>query len=386
VFPPLIQPEKFCVLCVSFLLLAMIEKVEKLANLVRSKILGGKILSANLSDKHNPHFAKILVQTYTNKRIAVTTELQTETAENLLTTSLLWFCELGKLKTKSAESIWIVSNQSAKLSKICTALSFDWQKKIRIFDCALIEKSFEFADVKKIKPAKISTGKIAEKIIELSPAEIQINGANLTFKGLPFAKIKGEKCRFGVENQTESLTEKNRQNLLQLIENIRLYRTYNSPNKHHIFYKLLPEAWLESILRNDISQLDANLILSPIHNQFRVSAEQIDLLAIRKDGRIVIIELKVSSNSEHLFQAVDYWQELEKQRLAGNLKGVFGDLEIADSPCLVYLVAPRSSFHKEFDFLASTISNEIELYRFDINENWRKNVRVLSGQQIANTG
>ena len=199
---------------------------------------------------------------------------------------------------------------------------------------------------------------------------------------MPFAKIKDEKCWFGVENQTLLSIENNWQNLVQLIENIRLYRIHNSLNKHHLFYKSLPEAWLESILRADISVLDSNVILSPIHNQFRASAEQIDLLAIRKDGRIVIIELKVSRNSEHLFQAVDYWQEIEKQRLAGNLKGLFGDLQIAELPCLVYLVAPRSCFHKEFDFLADTISNEIELYRFDINENWRKNVRVLDRRKI----
>jgi hypothetical protein len=360
----------------------MIEKAEKIANLVRSKILGGKILSISLSDKYNAHFAKILVQTYTNKRIAIIAELQNETAENLLTSSLLWFYELEKLKTKSAESIWIVSNQSAKLSKICSALTQDRQKKIRIFNNNLVEKYFEFADVKKVKFAENSTNKFAEKIIELSPDEIQINGANLTFKGLPFAKIKGENCWFGIENQPELLTENNRQNLLQLIENIKLYRRHNSPNKHHIFYKMLPEAWLESILRNDISQLDANIVLSPIHNQFRASNEQIDLLAIRKDGRIVIIELKVSRSREHLFQAVDYWQEIEKQRLAGNLNGLFGDLEIANLPCLVYLVAPRSCYHKEFDLLASTVSDEIEIYRFDINENWRKNVQVLEQQKI----
>jgi hypothetical protein len=360
----------------------MTEKAEKIANLVRSKILGGKVLSVSLSDKHNAHFAKILVQTYTNKRVAVVAELQAETAENLLTTSLLWFHELEILKTKSAEHIWIVSTQAAKLTKICTALKPDWQQKIRVFDNDLHEKFDEFAAMKKAKLEKILTNNIAAKIIELSPDEIQINGANLTFKGLPFAKIHGEKCWFGIENQTELLAENNWQNIVQLIEKIRLYRSYNSPNKQHIFYKMLPEAWLESILRNDILQLDSNLVLSPIHNQFRASAEQIDLLAIRKDGRIVIVELKVSRNTEHLFQAVDYWQELENQRLAGNLQGLFGSLEIADLPCLVYLVAPRSSFHKDFNFLASTISDKLELYRFDINENWRKNVQVLERRKV----
>jgi hypothetical protein len=360
----------------------MMEKAEKIAKLVRSKILGGKVLSIKLSDKNNAHFAKILVQTYTNKRVAVIAELHNETAENLLTTSLLWLHELGKLKTKSAEHIWIVSNQALKLAKICSALTQDWQQKLRIFDTDLKEIFVEFSDVKKTRIDEIPINNIAEKIIELSPDEIQSNGVNLTFKGLPFAKIKDAKCWFGVENQTELLTENNWQNVIQLIENIKLYRKHNSPNKHHFLYKILPEAWLESILRNNISQLDSNIILSPIHNQFRASAEQIDLLAIRKDGRIVIIELKVSRNSEHLFQAVDYWQEIEKQRLAGNLKGLFGDLEITDSPCLVYLVAPRTCFHKNFDFLASTVSNEIELYRFDIKENWRKNVRVLERRKI----
>jgi hypothetical protein len=360
----------------------MIEKAENIAKLVRSKILGGKVLSITLSDKTNAHFAKILVQTYTNKQIAVIAELQNETAENLLTTSLLWFEKLGKLKTKSAESIWIISNQAAKIAKICDALTQAWQQKVRVFDNNLKEIFAEISDVKKAKNLEVSNSKIAKKIIELSPDEIQINGENLTFKGLPFAKINDEKCRFGVESQMEIINEKNWQNVIQLIENIRLYRKHNSPNKHHVFYKMLPEAWLESILRNDISNLDSNIILSPIHNQFRASAEQIDLLAIRKDGRIVIIELKVSRNSEHLFQAVDYWQEIEKQRLAGNLHGLFGDLEIANQPCLVYLVAPRTCFHKEFDFLASTITHEIELYRFDIKENWRKNVRVLERRKI----
>lgn len=360
----------------------MIEKAEQIASFVRSKILGGKILSIKLSDKRNAHFAKILIRTYTNKRVAVIAELQNETAENLLAISLLWFDELKKLKTKFAESIWIVSNQSVKLAKLCSALTQDWQSKFCIFDNSLVEKIDSFSPIKKVNFAEHPINKIAEKIIHLSPSEIQINGVNLTFKGLPFAKIKAENCWFGIENQSKLLTENNWQKLVQLIENIRLYRKHNSLNKHHIHYKMLPEAWLESILRNDISQLDSNLILSPIHNQFHTSGEQIDLLAIRKDGRMIIIELKVSPNREHLFQAVDYWQEIEKQRLAGNLKNLFGSLEIADLPCLVYLVAPHSCFHKEFDFLANTISNEIDLYRFDINENWRKNVQVLERRKI----
>lgn len=360
------------------------EKAEKIANLVRSKILGGKVLSIQLSDKYNPHFAKILVQNFQNKRIAVVVELFTESSENLLTYSLLWFYELEKLKTKSAEKIWIISPNSPKLAGLCAVLKDEWQQKIRVFDMQLHEIFEDFSEVKKVrlnKPPKINLK--AQEIISFAPKEIQIQGNNLAFNGLPFVKFGKDKTWFGIEYQRQILNENAWKELTQLVENLALYRQYNSPNKSHAFYKLLPEAWLESLLRNDISVLDANLILSPLHNQFRASSEQIDLLALRKDGRLVIIELKVSPNREHLFQAVDYWHEIEKQRIAGNLKGLFGKLKIADEPGLVYLVAPHSCFHKDFDFLAKMVSDELEIYRFDINENWRKKVKVIERKSLS---
>lgn len=359
------------------------EKAQKIANLARSKILGGKVLSIKLSDKYNPHFAKILIQNFQNKRIAVVAELYDETAENLLTYSLLWFYELEKLKTKSADKLWIISPHAPKLAKLCFALKEEWQQKIRVFDMQLNEVFEEFSEVKRVKLAKSPKISLkAEEIVSLSPNEIQIQGNNLTFNGLPFIKIGKEKTWFGIENQRRIFIESNRKEFIQLLENLQLYRRHDSPNKSHALYKLLPEAWLESILRNDISILDANLILSPLHQQFRASSEQIDLFAIRKDGRLVIIELKVSPNREHLFQAVDYWQEIEKQRVAGNLKGLFGKLEIAGAPSLIYLVAPHSCFHKDFEFLAKTVSEELEIYRFDINENWREKVKVIERRKI----
>ena len=359
------------------------ERAEKLANLARSKILGGKLLSLKYSDKNNPHFAKIILQNYQKKRVALVTTLVDESAENVLTYSLLWFHSLEKLKTKKAEKLWIISNQPAKLAKLCGALKEEWQGKIRIFDTELSENFDDIREIKKVKltkPAKLS--ETAKRIISLAPQNVQLQGLNLTFNGLPFVKFGKDKTWFGAENQGQILTESNWHELVQIVENMMVYRHSNSQNRHHIFYKMLPEAWLESILQRDISLLDANIILSPLHNQFRASSEQIDLLALRKDGRLVIIELKVSPNREHLFQAVDYWQEIEKQRLAGNLKGLFGDLKIINQSSLVYLVAPHSCFHKDFEFLAKTVSKEIEIYRFDLNENWRKRLKIVERKKI----
>ncbi|MFH4247079.1 hypothetical protein WAI89_20205, partial [Acinetobacter baumannii] len=89
--------------------------------------------------------------------------------------------------------------------------------------------------------------------------------------------------------------------------------------------------WLESILRRNIGLIDANLILSPIYNQFRTASAKIDLLALRRDGRLVIIELKTSPDRETVFQAADYWRRIELQRRRGELARhrLFDDLEIA---------------------------------------------------------
>jgi hypothetical protein len=39
-------------------------------------------------------------------------------------------------------------------------------------------------------------------------------------------------------------------------------------------------------------------------------------------------------------------------------------------------------FHRAFDTLARMIRPEIELYRFDINEDWRAGVRVMRRARV----
>ena len=76
-----------------------------------------------------------------------------------------------------------------------------------------------------------------------------------------------------------------------------------------------------------------------------------------------------------IFQAADYWRKIELSRRKKNLQNsrIFGDLEISDAPAIVYLVAPTLSFHRDFSFFAKTIFPEIEIFRFNLNENWREN-------------
>ncbi len=55
---------------------------------------------------------------------------------------------------------------------------------------------------------------------------------------------------------------------------------------------------------------------------------------------------------------------------------------ISDESPLVYLVAPLLRFHRAFNHLARVVSPEIEIYRFDINEDWRASVRVMRRARV----
>ena len=117
-----------------------------------------------------------------------------------------------------------------------------------------------------------------------------------------------EKAWFGVGRSRRPLTQDSWEDLVELVGELAAYRTAEPPTKRHLHYRTASEAWLEAILRRDITSLDANLILSPIYNQFRSSSDKIDLLALRRDGRLVVIELKTQPDREMVFQAADYWR------------------------------------------------------------------------------
>jgi hypothetical protein len=185
------------------------------------------------------------------------------------------------------------------------------------------------------------------------------------------------------------LGEENWPQLAKLLDELARHRRADAADTRHAFYRAAPEAWLESILRRDITRLDPGLVVSPLHAQFRAPHERggarpVDLLALRRDGRLVVIELKVSEDAALPLQGADYWRRVEAHRRGGGLARarLFGDLEIADEPPLVYLVAPLFRFHRAFRTLARMVAPDIETYRFRINEDWRAGVRTMRRARV----
>lgn len=377
--------------------LSRIKKAEKIAQIIGQNFPEINIVRVELNQE-NGRFAQIFLE---NATLVLSDVAENLTPEILLSTACLLHAKFSARKKNPIKNIWILAEkkQAKRLQKLHTLLRESWKNTVLIKE--ILASKTEIKDLPSLKISDLWRGKAKEmklsetlkisrtarKIIEFAPAEIDVvfsnQGETLRFHGLPFARVRKvfqeELLFFGIEKNRRILTDENFDEFLEVIENLRNFRRFDSPNKRHHYYTLAPEAWLESILRKNIGLLDGNLILSPLYHQFRAERDKIDLLALRKDGRLVVIELKTSPDREMIFQAAEYWRKIEFQRRKGSLQkaNLFGKLKIADKPAICYLVAPTLSFHRDFRFLQNTISPEIEIFRFDLNENWREKICIL---------
>ncbi len=398
--------------------LARFEKANEIARLVVAETRGAKLLKVALNVE-NGRLAQIIIEHKNGNQIAVLSDVSAAASpENLIVAAIFRLARLRKRKKNPVEILWIIAEKkrAKNMQNLHALLRNDWRGRIEIFEILREDAKIQTGEnaplnhsLKKLEilnlddlwrgkpkknqsPANDSTSRAALEIVRLAPENIDVvsvgQGETLRFSGLPFARVRRvggkEKVWFGVGKKRQILGEKNLPEFAALVEELKIHRRFDAANKRHEFYRLAPEAWLESVLRRDIKLLDANLILSPVYNQFRAGRDKIDLLAARLDGRLVVVELKTFPDREMIFQAADYWRKIEFLRRKGNLQStkIFGDLKISDEPPLVFLAAPFLSFHRDFDFLAQTVAKEIEIYRFDLNENWRESLKVVRRKRI----
>ncbi len=372
-----------------------------------TKIFPEYKLSRLALNVENGRLAQIFLRDPRGVDVAVMADVTaTMIHEAVMTTAMLWREKLQSRK-KPINKIWIAGErkQIRNVRKLVGLFHQNVAARFRIFEVAddagrptvkeLQRPEFRTLWREKAKkitlPAEIRPSRTAERILGLSPLATDVifskQGETIRFLGLPFARVRtvagDEKAWFGIDRNRSQLNESSWGELVELVRQLGVYRSADTPNKRHEFYRASPEAWLESILRRNIKQLDANLILSPIYNQFRASADKIDLLAIRRDGRLVIIELKTSPDRETVFQAADYWRKIELQRRRGELTRIraFGEMKIQDKPALVYAVAPALSFHRDFGYFAQALRPEIEMWRFELREDWRSEIKILTRRE-----
>lgn len=366
-------------------------------------------------------FARILLVNPRGKTIAVCSlVLEKTNIEKLLAHSILWLIKLEE--RRKITELWLLTEENAAkdLTKLCALLRDGLRQKIKVFarvsqneispenakaqnEEEILQRieSLSFSDLWREKPRKLKRPAVpelsetAQKIVELAPDAIDAvrsrGGETLRFFGLPFLRIREflseETAWFGIEGKRKRvLDEASLPDFEKLLADLHEHRRADVRDRKNFLHRAAPESWLEAILRRDVSRLDPNLRLAPLHAQFRLSNRKgaLDLLALRTDGRLVVIELKTAPDREMIFQAANYWRQIELQRRCGNLQkiGLFDDLEISNDLPLIYLVAPLMSFHHEFEVLAGAVSSEIEIWRFDLNEDWRNGIRVARRERV----
>lgn len=351
------------------------------------------------------------------ERIAVTAIVAASDPRNvdsLFSSALLWFARVrDRSRRPYVEKLWLVVERNilTGTKQRHVLLNDDLRQRIELF---VIDEAWENLTGKRPierrelwrrrlvnlpnRPSAPETRR-AREICMQSPNAIDVirarQGETLRYHGLPVARVRcvmgSERVWFGIDGaQRILLGDRSREDWLKLWQDLETYRAAKVSDPRHWLYRAAGEAWLESILRRDISKLDPGLIIAPLHAQFRtargtgIAARPIDLLALRHDGRLAVIELKVTEAREHVFQGVDYWRRVEAHRRRGHIAAarLFDDRPIADESPLVYLVAPMLRFHPSFATLARTIAPDIEIYRFDINEDWRTGVRVMRRTRV----
>ena len=144
-----------------------------------------------------------------------------------------------------------------------------------------------------------------------------------------------------------------------------------------------PEAWLEARVRADIESLDATLLAQPVYGQVAQFAGGdrgiIDLLAVDRDGRLAVIELKVDQDIHLPLQALDYWMRvkwhLDRGEIAGS--GHFKGIRLAAEAPRLLLVAPAMEFHPSNETVLGFFSADIPIERIGLGVQWRQELRVM---------
>jgi hypothetical protein len=231
-----------------------------------------------------------------------------------------------------------------------------------------------------------------ESIVALAPRAISLHPSVpsgevwLRFRGLAIARWDDGRVFFGAGERREELSAASWPALKKLLNDLEIYRHPLATDTRHPVYRAQPERWLEAIIREDITRVDAQLDVRFVYTQVFANAGGehgiLDLLGVTRSGRLAILELKATEHIHLALQAAGYWRHvrhhLERDDLARY--GYFPGVQLQAAPPLVYLVAPALRFHPATDELLRHLTPEVEVLRVGVAESWRRGVRVVMRQ------
>lgn len=204
--------------------------------------------------------------------------------------------------------------------------------------------------------------------------------------GLEVARIEGDlspRIYFGLEGGIHRMDGTNQDDFRDFISLVLSRRNASSADTSDQFYRLQSEHWLESMVVDEITRIDPALSPEYVYPQVpaftRADRGVIDILAVTREGRLAVIELKLEEHINLPFQALDYWLRVDKLRRQQKFKdyGYFPGVALADAPPLLYLVVPAFRFHSTTSRMLRYLDSDITVMQVGINDKWREGIKVL---------
>jgi len=251
-----------------------------------------------------------------------------------------------------------------------------------------------------------ATARVMELVPEAMRAVVEQrvrSGSEMAFllHGLEFARVRmgyagasfnhTQEVTFGAGANETPLTEGNAGELRELVARLFARRSAEKADARDPLYRMQPERWLESVLRRDVTAIDAHLEAAHVYTQVPAFAAadrgMLDLLSVDRDGRLAVIELKADDDLHLALQGLDYWvrvrwhHQQNPDRMSGlgefQRHGYFGGVRLAEGAPRLYLVAPALRVHPATEVVLRHLSPRVEWELVALGERWREEVKVV---------
>jgi hypothetical protein len=315
-------------------------------------------------------------------------------ASHALSQALLW---AAHLRQRDGEDVHSVALFLPAGSESSAALRLRWlnvESRLFTWDPHGVEAPVDQADSGNriqdlapwIDPPAAADGPAAQWVHELRLEEgVEAVPAapgewSLRIHGLEFARYCGGELFYGIgERRRASRIDPVR----ALARELARWRSPDSPGPRHPWRLARPEAWLESVLRRRLDLIDPLLLPEPVYSQ--VAAVEgagrgiLDLVALRRDGRLTVIEIKATADLDLPLQALDYWVRVAHHAARGGFtpRGYFRGFAIDPRPPRLVLAAPALEFHPATETLLGFFRPEVEVERVGLGVEWHLRPRVV---------
>jgi len=225
----------------------------------------------------------------------------------------------------------------------------------------------------------------------------------LLLHGLEFARVRHgtaaqsfsreNEVTFGAGASETLLTAESEDLCRDLFQ--RLFSSRHADGAHtDPLFRMAPEHWLESRLRMGLAELLPTLRGDLFYSQVPALSSgdrgMLDLLALDRNGRLVVLELKADEDLHLPLQALDYWirvralnADRQPSPSGGNpisafeRSGYFPGSEVSSLAPRLILAAPALRVHPANEPVLRYFSPQIEWELLGLSEHWRRELKIV---------